>query len=105
LWCENGGVKRRRKVEFPIGCSVVLMLPLLLVAAPFVLTFMAIQERTQRCPNCGRRGTLERVDIGPEWDEDEQLQRRRVPPEWTVWECRVCRARFAQDRNLTPLDS
>ncbi|WP_293909404.1 hypothetical protein [Deinococcus sp.] len=107
--CSEWDIKRRRtvdrKVEFPTGCSVVLMLPLLLVAAPFVLTVMAIQERWQGCPQCGRRGTLERVYVGPERDEDEQVRGRRVPPEWTVWQCQGCGARFAQDRTLTPLGS
>ena len=72
------------------------MLPLLLVAAPFVLTFMAIQERTQRCPQCGRRGTLERVfrarepgeDVGVRWS----LERTRIKPEPERWRCRECGA-------------
>lgn len=115
---------RRRKAELPIGCWIVLILPVIVITAPFVLIGMAIQEALQRCPNCQRRGTLERVHLDPppellvlgrrgapalpapeDWQETQWEDLRRVSPDAVVWQCRVCGARFKQDRALTPLSS
>ena len=116
---------KRRKIELPVGCWIILILPLIVVAAPFVLTFEAIKERLQRCPTCGRRGTLERVHLEPPPDVLE-LGRRgalvapapeegqaatwldeemwRINPGSVVWQCRACGARFRQDKTLTPIN-
>ena len=40
------------------GAYVVLALPLLLIAAPFVLTGYTVSERLRRCPLCDQRGFL-----------------------------------------------
>lgn len=113
---------KRRRFELPIGCWIVLMLPLIIVTAPFVLIFTAIQERLQRCPHCGRRGTLERVHLEPssdllelgrhdasalpaqgDWQDTQWEDLRRISPDSVVWQCRVCGTQFKQDKVLTPI--
>lgn len=95
------------------------MLPIVIVTAPFVLTAMAIQEALQRCPHCGRQGTLKRVHLEPppttsgflrqgdpveseqDWRETQWEDLRRVNPDSVVWQCEVCGGQFRQDRALT----
>ena len=95
---------RRRKLRKYLpeglitGAYVALALPLLLIAAPFVLTGYAISERLRLCPLCGQRGTLR--PLGPVHSAglDSDLQdwpryRRykvRVDPEQTVLRCSAC---------------
>jgi len=79
----------------------------MLVAAPFMLIFEAIRERVQLEPppdlmGLGRHGTLRSAT-----QKDQQGRRwedlRRVSPDSLAWQCRVCAARFRQDRRLTRL--
>ena len=86
-----------------IGAYVALALPLLLIAAPFVLTGYAISERLRRCPLCGQRGTLRPLEAvhSAGLDADRQdwhrygrhrygQHRGRVDPERTVLRCSAC---------------
>lgn len=90
-------LKRLASSDLGIGLSVALILPFILVFAPFVLTANALAERRRVCPNCGRRGTLQPQvfgsgnDYGP---DGFSAIRRRVNPKLTVLKCSVCGAEF-----------
>ncbi len=81
-----------------IGVYVALALPLLLIAAPFVLTGYAVSERLRRCPLCGQRGTLRLLETvpfaglnaeRPHWP-GEGWAKARMDPERTVLRCTDC---------------
>jgi len=86
---------------------MVLVLPPMLVTAPFVLTFEAIPERMQLEPppdlmELGQRGALRSApQKGRQDGRWQDLQ--RVSPDSLAWQCRVCTARFRQDRRLMRL--
>ena len=72
---------------------ILVALPLIIVAMPFVLTHHAWTERRRACPLCGERGSLEPVPTAQGTDPEDQewsALRRRVNPENTVLKCRAC---------------
>ncbi|WP_425146846.1 hypothetical protein [Deinococcus sp.] len=70
---------------------VLVAIPLIIVAAPFVLAHYAWTERRRACPLCGERGTLEPLPIDHGGAEDgDWLKLRRINPERTVLRCRAC---------------
>jgi hypothetical protein len=74
----------------------ILVLPVLLLMAPFVLSGYAWQERRRVCPLCGQRGTLQPVQVpwNPgEVDHDRAVFKvvwQRVRPERAVLSCTAC---------------
>ncbi len=79
-----------------VALCVVLGLPLLILSLPFVLPYLAWEERRRVCPACGRRGTLK---VGP--SQAAQPQAGTDPAGgWTTWELR----RFGRER-IDPADA
>lgn len=78
---------------------LVLTLPLMLLAMPFVLLHLAWQERRRRCPVCGKRGTLQVVQVPPQ-DRDAEWMfrrvRRRVDIETVRLRCTHCASEFGR---------
>ena len=84
---------RRRLEALEMLAFILVALPLIIVAMPFVLTHHAWTERRRACPLCGERGSLEPVPTAQGTDPEDQewsALRRRVNPENTVLKCRAC---------------
>jgi len=91
------GGRNSRLLETAEVLGLLALVPLMLLAMPFVLLHLTWQERRRRCPVCGHRGTLEVLAREPEEGEDEWIfGRRRIDPETVRLHCTHCGSEFGR---------